>query len=58
MGEDRRIGRSKGANPEEWYATFSPINVDNLDIEVYDNGSWYSLKRKMANLILICLIRI
>ena len=40
------VGRSKGANPEEWYATFSPINVDNLDIEVYDNGSWYSLKKE------------
>ena len=40
------VGRSKGANPEEWYATFSPINVDNLDIEVYDNGSWYNLKKE------------
>ena len=40
------LGRSKGSNPEEWYATFSPINVDNLDIEVYDNGEWYSLKKE------------
>ena len=30
MGE---VGRSKGSNPDEWYATFSPLNIDNLDIE-------------------------
>ena len=40
------VGRSKGANPDEWYATFSPLNIDNLDIEVYDNGKWYNLKKE------------
>ena len=43
MGE---VGRSKGSNPDEWYATFSPLNIDNLDIEVYDNGKWYNLKKE------------
>ena len=40
------VGRSKGADPQEWYATFSPIKIDNLDVEVYDNGKWYSLKKE------------
>ena len=40
------LGRSKGANPDEWYATFSPINIDKLDVEVYDNGEWYNLKKE------------
>jgi len=40
------LGRSKGSNPDEWYATFSPINIDTLDVEVYDNGSWYNLKKE------------
>ena len=43
MGE---VGRSKGSNPDEWYATFSPLNIDNLDIEVYDNGKWCNLKKE------------
>ncbi|MDA1226098.1 MAG: hypothetical protein O3A67_04395 [Bacteroidetes bacterium] len=40
------IGKSKGADPNEWYATFSPISLNNLDIEVYENGEWYSLKKE------------
>ena len=47
MGE---VGRSKGSNPDEWYATFSPLNIDNLDIEVYDNGKWYNLKKEDGEL--------
>ncbi len=47
MGE---LGRSKGSNPDEWYATFSPLNIDNLDIEVYDNGKWYNLKKEDGEL--------
>ena len=27
------IGKSKGADPSEWYATFSPLSINNLDIE-------------------------
>ena len=40
------IGKSKGADPTEWYATFSPISINNLDIEVYENGQWYNLKKE------------
>ena len=40
------IGKSKGADPAEWYATFSPLNINNLDIEVYENGEWYKLKKE------------
>ena len=40
------IGKSKGADPTEWYATFSPISINNLDIEVYENGEWYNLKKE------------
>jgi len=40
------IGKSKGADPTEWYATFSPMSVNNLDIEVYENGEWYKLKKE------------
>ena len=40
------IGKSKGADPTEWYATFSPISINNLDIEVYENGEWYTLKKE------------
>ena len=39
------IGKSKGADPSEWYATFSPMSVNNLDIEIYENGEWHSLKK-------------
>jgi len=39
------IGRSKGADPSQWYATFSPMNINNLDIEVYENGKWLKLKK-------------
>ena len=40
------IGKSKGADPTEWYATFSPISINNLGIEVYENGEWYNLKKE------------
>ena len=40
------IGKSKGANPSEWYATFSPMSVNNLDIEVYEGGQWFKLKKE------------
>ena len=40
------IGKSKGADPTEWYATFSPMSINNLDIEVYENGEWYKLKKE------------
>ncbi len=40
------IGKSKGADPTEWYATFSPLSINNLDIEVYENGEWYKLKKE------------
>ena len=33
------IGKSKGADPSEWYATFSPMSVNNLDIEIYEDES-------------------
>ena len=39
------IGKSKGADPAEWYATFSPMSINNLDIDVYENGEWHSLKK-------------
>ena len=39
------IGKSKGADTTEWYATFSPMSVNNLDIDVYENGEWLSLKK-------------
>jgi hypothetical protein len=39
------IGKSKGADPSEWYATFSPLSINNLDIEIYENGEWHSLKK-------------
>ena len=39
------IGKSKGADPTEWYATFSPMSINNLDIDVYENGEWLSLKK-------------
>ena len=37
---------NRGADPTEWYATFSPISINNLDIEVYENGEWYNLKKE------------
>ena len=40
------IGRSKGADPSEWYATFSPMSINNLDIEVYEGGEWFKLKKE------------
>ena len=40
------IGRSKGADPSQWYATFSPMNINSLDIEVYENGKWLKLKKE------------
>ena len=40
------IGRSKGADPSQWYATFSPMSINNLDIEVYENGKWLKLKKE------------
>ena len=40
------IGRSKGAVPSEWYATFSPMSINNLDIEVYEGGEWFKLKKE------------
>ena len=39
------IGKSKGADPTEWYATFSPMSINNLDMDVYENGEWHSLKK-------------
>jgi hypothetical protein len=39
------IGKSKGADPTQWYATFSPMSINNLDIEVYENGEWHTLKK-------------
>ena len=39
------IGKSKGADPTEWYATFSPMSINNLDIDVYENGEWHCLKK-------------
>ena len=39
------IGRSKGADPSEWYATFSPMSINNLDIEIFENGEWLSIKK-------------
>ena len=39
------IGKSKGADPSEWYATFSPMSINNLDIEIFENGEWLSLKK-------------
>ena len=39
------IGKSKGADPSEWYATFSPISINNLDIEIFENGEWLTLKK-------------
>jgi len=40
------IGKSKGADPSEWYATFSPLSVNNLDIEIFENGEWHNLKKE------------
>ena len=40
------IGRSKGADPSQWYATFSPMSINSLDIEVYENGKWLKLKKE------------
>ena len=40
------IGKSKGADPSEWYATFSPMSINNLDIEVYEGGEWFKLKKE------------
>ena len=40
------IGKSKGADPSEWYATFSPLSINNLDIEIYENGEWINLKKE------------
>ena len=40
------IGKSKGADPSEWYATFSPLSINNLDIEIYENGEWHNLKKE------------
>ena len=40
------IGKSKGADPAEWYATFTPMSINNLDIEIYENGEWYNLKKE------------
>ena len=39
------IGKSKGADPTQWYATFSPMSINNLEIEVYENGEWHTLKK-------------
>jgi hypothetical protein len=40
------IGKSKGSDTNEWYATFNPLNINSLDIEVYENGNWISLKKE------------
>ena len=40
------IGKSKGADPTEWYATFSPMSINNLDIEVFEEGEWLKLKKE------------
>jgi hypothetical protein len=40
------IGKSKGADPTEWYATFSPMSINNLDIEVFEGGEWFKLKKE------------
>ena len=40
------IGKSKGADPSEWYATFSPLSIHNLEIEIYEDGTWHSLKKE------------
>ena len=40
------IGKSKGADPTEWYAIFSPMSINNLDIEVYEDGKWFKLKKE------------
>ena len=40
------IGKSKGADPSEWYATFSPLSINNLDIEIYENGEGINLKKE------------
>ena len=40
------IGKSKGADPTEWYATFNPLNINNLDIEVFEGGEWLKLKKE------------
>ena len=39
------IGKSKGADPTEWYATFSPMSINTLDIEVFEGGEWFKLKK-------------
>ena len=36
------IGKSKGADPTEWYATFSPMSINNLDIEVFEGCLLYT----------------
>lgn len=34
-------GKMKGANPNEWYGSLSPIKIDKWKrIEVYKNGKW------------------
>ena len=40
------IGKSKGADPNEWYATFNPLSINNLDIEVFEAGEWFNLKKE------------
>ena len=40
------IGKSKGGDTSEWYATFSPMSINNLDIEVYEGGEWLKLKKE------------
>ena len=40
------IGKSKGADPGEWYATFTPMSINSLDIEIYENGEWHNLKKE------------
>ena len=40
------IGKSKGADPAEWYATFNPMSISNLEIEVFEGGEWLKLKKE------------
>jgi hypothetical protein len=37
-------GLNKGANPDEWFAVFNPIYINDwLSVEVYENGEWREL---------------
>jgi len=40
------IAKSKGSNTNEWYAIFNPLSINTLDIEVFENGNWISLKKE------------